>query len=255
MAKKYLFGTETGGNGTTPDGVDNLKFKKRTKGGYPKMNFHVFAIPRVETAADDVEGTAATRAAWRYLGGFTDLSGLTKTGEVMTITDSDNGNMETKSMGKRTYGNITLNKGYDRDAFISAWAQQNLNYLKNSDRYLLDLCVLKLTAAENVIARVIYIANAWPATYSAGDMDTTTTDPWVNTLELAIDGWEYGFIDDGEATPGLIKNGTSISIGDSIIPSYKLHSDFQGGYNMTGSNVYEAITQTNFLTKSYITAN
>ena len=254
MAKKYLFGASE----TVPEAVDNLKFKKRTKGGYPKMNFHVFAIPRDDAYGDAVDGKAATISSWRYLGGFTDLSGLTKTGEVMTITDTDNGNMETKSMGKRTYGNITLNKGYDKDAFISAWAQQNLNYLKNSDRHLLDLCVLKLTAAENVIARVIYIANAWPATYTAGDMDTTTTDPWVNTLELAIDGWEYGFLNDNEAA--TVKNGDPVEVGDSIIPSYKLHGDFQGGYNMVGADasgafVYEAITQTNFLTKSYITAN
>lgn len=267
MAKRYLF---EGSENVAPVGNDNLKFKKRTKGGYPKMNFHVFAIPRGDAAGtgaievDNVKGGAFPISSWRYLGGFTDLSGLTKTGEVITTTNSDSGNKEVKSKGKVTYNNITLNRGYDSDAFISGWAAQNLNYLGNSDRHLLDLCILKLTSSEKTIAKVIYVANAWPTTYTAGDMDTTTTDPWVETLELAIDAWEYGFLNSQADMTKAMTSPNTISVGTDTdtAPSgneYLVHSDFQGGFyydELEGE--YVEVTQTTFLnglTGSYSTAN
>lgn len=82
---KYLFGNT--GTAVPESGVngDNPKFKRRTKASVPKMNFHVYAVPRTVTGV--IAGPAAI-GNWRYLGGFTDITGLNATTEIVEAAGS-----------------------------------------------------------------------------------------------------------------------------------------------------------------------
>lgn len=221
---KYLF------NDAAPTDVDNKKFKRRTKAGVPKMNFHIWAIPR-----DDGTNTPSAITDWRYIGGFTDLSGLSVSTNVQETNDSDTSRNTIKSAGDNTYGDITLNKGFDSDNFMGLWSAQIQADDGNSDRYLLDLVIFKLTADDTRIAKCYLVKNAWVSNYVPGDMDTTTTDPWVHTVTLTIDAWAEGFPSadsvDGDGEPNLVD---PIAVGSdtAIEKTYYLYDDFTGGYTL-----------------------
>lgn len=225
-----------------PDNNDNVKFKRRTVAGIPKMNFHVWAVPR-----DAVLNAPAPMAMWRYIGGFTDLSGLDVTTEVTEVTNSDGGSQTKKGVGKNTYGDITLNRGFDNDGFMQMWSNQIQSDDGKSERFMLDVVILKLTHDLSRIARVILVRNAWVSKYTPGDMDTTTTDPWVESVTLTNDSWAFGSLSAVEAdiysTGNEINEATSYSLGSDPslafvtrpVTEYYLSSVFVPGYRIVNT--------------------
>lgn len=239
---KYLFGNT--GTAVPESGAagDNPKFKRRTKASVPKMNFHVYAVPRVVTGT--VAGPA-TIGNWRYLGGFTDITGLSATTEIVEVADSDTNGLVIKAAGKTTYGDITLNRGYDNDGFMQGWHEQQQGLRNKSDRYMLDLVVFKLTQDPTKIFRCFLITNVWINQYNAGDMDTTTIDPWVEGITLATDGWTYGFPSTDSHAAGVPVTSTVITPVTGGGRDYTLSDDFIGGFSVTGDN-YTPITPVDF---------
>lgn len=258
---KYLF------NDAAPSQVDDKKFKRRSKAGLPKMNFHVFAVGRDSSsspAGPDDEGM------WRYIGGFTDINGLSVSTEIIEVRSGETNAKAIKSAGDNTYGDITLNRGYDSDGFMQFWSAQIQADDGRSDRYLLDLVIFKLTADETKIARCFLLKNAWISNYTPGDMDTTTSDPWVETCTLTVDAWAFGSpsvnkILDTDGNPIVNGDGDAIeridpgrNLSINKLPTaegYTLCADsFVGGYTIKtngATKTYELRTPSSYFSEDY----
>jgi phage tail-like protein len=231
-----------------PATTENDAFKARLVAGIPKMNFQVFAV----TADLDFAGVN-TPTDWIYIGGFKEADGLNATIEQTEYSDNSTNNVIIKNPGKINFDNISLRRGFDADNFCRQWHLQKGSPVGQSEKYMLDLVILKMTHDTNAVARAFAIRNAWVQTYTAEGMDDTTTDPWIEQLSLAHDGFMMVDVFDNGTTVATANAGDATqtySFGADTATN-RLHNFFKSiayryDYGWIGG-AYVGMTPGNFL--------
>ena len=189
MSKYNVTNIDSSGASTpvfVPDASLNNQFKRQTNAGIPRSNFLVYFLP-------SEIGAAPVLSDAKLISGCKTLSGLDKSLEEKDIGDATS-LMATKVAGRISYANLNLERGFDLDAFLSVAANQHMNAKGVSDRFCFDIAIAKMTADGINIARLIYVKEAWIRSYKPQDMDSTSTDPWYESIEIVNHGWCFGRI-------------------------------------------------------------
>ncbi len=120
--------------------------------------------------------------------GFMKVSGLGEETEVVTYREGTDGVTMRKLAGLRTFPNVTLERGVTESMELVRWLQ--LNRGANDQRAEV---VIKLfsRASASTPKRVWILEDAWPAVYNLGDMDASSSDVLIESLEIAHEGIRY----------------------------------------------------------------
>ena len=147
---------------------------------YPltKMNFLV--------SVDGVNGTAA----------FSEVTGVEASVDVIEFRQGNaNSLAPVKIPGLVKHGNVTLKFGYTLDSAFKTWIQECVSETRGEmprNRVQIELIDINggapATIAENVSgARVWVLSNAWVTKYSAPDLNASTSEVAIESVELAYE--------------------------------------------------------------------
>ena len=150
---------------------------------YPltKMNFLV--------SVDQVTGVAA----------FTEVTGIDASVDVIEFRQGNSSSLApVKIQGLVKHGNITLKMGYTRSQNFKDWVyscvkeQRGETPRRNITIELIDINAgSPQSIAENVSGPVIWVLkNAWVAKYSGPDLNASTSEVAMETVEIAYEEME-----------------------------------------------------------------
>jgi phage tail-like protein len=137
------------------------------------------------------------RVKWegQYVAGFSKVSGLKKTTEVIEWRNGAEASVVRKLMGRTSYQQITLEAGVTHDVTFQTWANQ-VNNNDGSDasmdlsKYRKNIIIELLNEqGTKVIAYNIY--SCWVMEYQAlPDLDTSAHAVAITSLKIDCDRWE-----------------------------------------------------------------
>ena len=128
--------------------------------------------------------------------GFTKVTGLNEETEIIDYREGNEPPRMRKLRGLTSYGNVTLERGVDRLGILQNWRKQIADGSRDSFGDPLT------TARKDVTISLVDPANgttvlkqwilraAWPAIKNIEDIDAGTSDPLLESLELAHQGIE-----------------------------------------------------------------
>lgn len=147
---------------------------------YPltKMNFLV--------TVDSVDGTAA----------FSEVSGIEASVDVIEFRQGNAHSLSTvKIPGLVKHGNVTLKFGYTLDSAFKTWIQECVSETRGDmPRSKVQIELIDINGgAPNVAVesisgtRVWVLTNAWVAKYNAPDLNASTSEVAIESVELAYE--------------------------------------------------------------------
>lgn len=147
---------------------------------YPltKMNFYV--------SVANVSGTAA----------FSEVTGIDASVDVIEFRQGNaNSLAPVKIPGLVKHGNITLKMGYTLDSAFKTWIQECVSetrgQMPRSDVSieLIDINGASPQSLQNAVTgtRVWVLSNAWVTKYNAPDLNASTSEVAIESVELAYE--------------------------------------------------------------------
>ena len=149
---------------------------------YPltKMNFLV--------TVDSVDGTAA----------FSEVSGIEATVDVIEFRQGNSHSLSTvKIPGLVKHGNVTLKFGYTLDSSFKTWIMECVSETRGEmPRSKVQIEMIDINggapkSAEEVNSasgnRIWVLTNAWVTKYNAPDLNATTSEVAIESVELAYE--------------------------------------------------------------------
>lgn len=147
---------------------------------YPltKMNFIV--------SVDGVEGSAA----------FSEVTGIEASVDVIEFRQGNaNSLAPVKIPGLVKHGNVTLKFGYTLDSAFKTWIQECVSEVRGEMprcKVQIELIDINAGAPQTVPSavqgvRVWVLSNAWVTKYSAPDLNASTSEVAIESVELAYE--------------------------------------------------------------------
>ncbi len=147
---------------------------------YPltKMNFLV--------SVDGVAGTAA----------FSEVTGIEASVDVIEFRQGNaNSLAPVKIPGLVKHGNVTLKFGYTIDSAFKTWIQECVSEIRGEmprNRVQIELIDINAGAPQTVQdsitgTRVWVLTNAWVTKYTAPDLNASTSEVAIESVELAYE--------------------------------------------------------------------
>lgn len=166
----------------------------------PKQHFLVMGV--AETSGDPVDLELKKLPALKpsgpgyELGDFKAISGIEMDTEVIEWK-CGNYNSMLKLPGITKFPIITLSKGFDSSSILSRLFKLVWNYSDGASAiYKLGYILIQVynrdfNTANQIPFRTIRINYPWVSKYIADDLDGQSSDPWLEKVEIAHNGWEY----------------------------------------------------------------
>lgn len=147
---------------------------------YPltKMNFLI--------TVDGVSGTAA----------FSEVSGIEATVDVIEFRQGNSGSLApVKIPGLVKHGNVTLKFGYTLDSAFKTWIQECVSETRGEiprSRVQIEMIDINGGAPKTIVesisgTRVWVLTNAWVSKYNAPDLNASTSEVAIESVELAYE--------------------------------------------------------------------
>ena len=147
---------------------------------YPltKMNFLV--------TVDGVSGTAA----------FTEVSGIEASVDVIEFRQGNAHSLApVKIPGLVKHGNVTLKFGYTLDSAFKTWIQDCVSEVRKEmprSRVQIEMIDINGGAPQSLVesvsgTRVWILTNAWVTKYSAPDLNASTSEVAIESVEIAYE--------------------------------------------------------------------
>lgn len=148
---------------------------------YPltKMNFLV--------TVDGVNGTAA----------FSEVSGVEATVDVIEFRQGNSGSLApVKIPGLVKHGNVTLKFGYTSNNAFKTWIQECVSETRGEmprSQVQIEMIDINGGAPQGVVTqttpggKVWLLSNAWVTKYTAPDLNATTSEVAIESVELAYE--------------------------------------------------------------------
>ena len=147
---------------------------------YPltKMNFLV--------TVDNVSGTAA----------FTEVTGIEATVDVIEFRQGNSGSPSpVKLPGLVKHGNVTLKFGYVMDSAFKTWIQECVSEHRGEmprSKVQIEMIDINGGAPSQLVtsitgARVWVLTNAWVTKYNAPDLNASTSEVAIESVEIAYE--------------------------------------------------------------------
>ena len=115
--------------------------------------------------------------------GFRECTGLNSSQTASEYREGTDPPTKRKLMGLNNYGNITLKRGITNNDELWKWRE---NLMKGTaDRREISIVLLDTTGAEKIRWN---LTNCWPTTWSGAELNATSDEVAVETLELAHEG-------------------------------------------------------------------
>lgn len=124
--------------------------------------------------------------------GFQSVTGLEKKVNVVEYRDGGDNNSKRKEPGWTDYPNITLARGMSDDKDLMTWANESMNLdgvSATSTQAKRDMTIT-LNDARQVGVRRWQVYDAFVVSYKFDDLDATSDDFLIETIEVAHEGWE-----------------------------------------------------------------
>ena len=116
-------------------------------------------------------------------GGFSEVTGFDASVDVMEYREGDMVQTPMKIPGLKKYGNITLKQGLADSMVLYEWIAEGVNGA--IQRKTITITLLDEEETPEASWQVI---NAWPAKYTAPDLNATSSEVAIETLEIAHEG-------------------------------------------------------------------
>lgn len=149
---------------------------------YPltKMNFLV--------TVDGVDGTAA----------FSEVSGVEATVDVIEFRQGNSGSLApVKIPGLVKHGNVTLKFGYTSNSAFKTWIRECVSETRGEmprSQVSIEMIDINGGAPQGVIdtpntagSKVWLLTNAWVTKYTAPDLNASTSEVAIESVELAYE--------------------------------------------------------------------
>lgn len=147
---------------------------------YPltKMNFLV--------TVDNVSGTAA----------FTEVTGIEATVDVIEFRQGNSGSLSpVKLPGLVKHGNVTLKFGYVMDSAFKTWIQECVSEHRGEmprSKVQIEMIDINGGAPSQLVSsitgtRVWVLTNAWVTKYNAPDLNASTSEVAIESVEIAYE--------------------------------------------------------------------
>lgn len=147
---------------------------------YPltKMNFLV--------TVDGVSGTAA----------FTEVSGIEATVDVIEFRQGNAHSLApVKIPGLVKHGNVTLKFGYTLDSAFKTWIMECVSEVRKEmprSRVQIEMIDINGGAPQSMVesisgTRVWVLTNAWVTKYTAPDLNASTSEVAIESVEIAYE--------------------------------------------------------------------
>lgn len=147
---------------------------------YPltKMNFLV--------TVDGVSGTAA----------FSEVSGIEASVDVIEFRQGNSGSLApVKIPGLVKHGNVTLKFGYTLESAFKTWIQECVSETRGEiprSRVQIEMIDINGGAPKTIVdtisgTRVWVLTNAWVTKYNAPDLNASTSEVAIESVELAYE--------------------------------------------------------------------
>ena len=155
-------------------------YENDKRSAYPltKMNFLV--------TVDTVAGTAA----------FSEVTGIEATVDVIEFRQGNAGSLApVKIPGLVKHGNVTLRMGYILESAFKTWIQECVSETRGQmPRYDVTIELIDInggapnTKVDSVTGtRVWLLTNAWVAKYTGPDLNASTSEVAIESVELAYE--------------------------------------------------------------------
>ena len=116
-------------------------------------------------------------------GGFSEVTGFDASIDVIEYREGDMVQTPMKIPGLKKYGNITLKQGLATSKVLYDWIITGVNGAV--DRKTITITLLDEEEAPAASWQVI---NAWPLKYTAPELNATSSEIAIETLEIAHEG-------------------------------------------------------------------
>lgn len=120
------------------------------------------------------------------VGGFTEVGGLAAESEVIEYREGSDEATVRKLPGLRSYGNLTLKRGYTKSAAL--WELRKTSEQGQTERT--SLTIVLLDEERSPVLRWL-VRNAWVAKYEGPALDSTTNEVAIESVELAHEGLSF----------------------------------------------------------------
>lgn len=115
--------------------------------------------------------------------GFRECSGLSSSQRAVEYREGTDPTTVRKIPGLNSYNNITLKRGTTNNGELWQWRQSIMK--GNVDRREVSIVILDETGTEKIRWN---LTNCWPTTWSAPDLNATSDEVAIETLELVHEG-------------------------------------------------------------------
>lgn len=139
--------------------------------------------------------------------GFTRVSGLKRTTEVVSERSGAGRSVPHTSPGQTNYDPIVLERGRTHDSSFERWANKVHSYGSGTEVSLKDykknVTIELLNEAGQVVMRFV-VHGCWPSEYTAlSGLDSTDSTAATESLTLQHEGWERDFDTKEPAEPSF----------------------------------------------------
>lgn len=119
--------------------------------------------------------------------GFRECMGLNATQTATEYREGTDPPTKRKIPGLVNYGNVTLKRGITSNSELWKWRE---NLMKgNAERREISIVLLDHTGTEKIRWN---LTSCWPVTWSGADLNATSEELAIETLELAHEGISVG---------------------------------------------------------------
>lgn len=124
----------------------------------------------------EIEGLAA--------GGFSEVTGFDASVDVIEYREGDMVTTPMKLPGLKKYGNITLKKGIIDSGVLFDWIAEGINGAVTRKKSI-TITIINEAGEDKASWQVI---KAWPVKYTAPDLNATSSEAAVESIEIAHEG-------------------------------------------------------------------
>lgn len=143
---------------------------------------------RFRVSVPDVSGRAEV--------GFSRVSGLREETEVIEYREGDDPTTMRKLPGLTSFDNIVLERGIDSNSLLLAWRKMVVDLEKSGPDGAADVAasdlrrevVITLQSRDGRPVREWTLNEAWPTSLEIGELDASTGDVILETVEIAHEG-------------------------------------------------------------------
>lgn len=124
--------------------------------------------------------------------GFQKVSGLEKKVNTVEYRDGGDNNSKRKEPGWVDFPAITCERGMSQDKDMATWANQSMNIdgvTSTADDAKRDISII-LQTPDGVSARQWNVYSAFVSDYKFDDLDATSDDFVIESMEITHEGWE-----------------------------------------------------------------